>query len=282
MEFPKVSIIILNWNGLKDTIECLESLKKIMYPNYEVIVVDNNSSGKDASVINRKFKNYIKLIKNEKNYGFTKGNNIGAKYAKGDYLLFLNNDTIVEKDFLKFLVDALEKNKKAGIGMPVIFDYYSKEIQTSGNSFLMTGKVRLKNIYPSDLISEVDYASGAALIIKRSNFERLNGFNEKLFMYGEDLDLSLRNKNVLKKINVCVKNSHVYHKGSVSVKKKSTKWLIEHETYGRFYNILYNYAGLERIVRVLLFVSASLILNFCEFFKYRNLRIKIMMAVIFT
>ncbi len=81
---PKVSIIILNWNGLGDTIECLESLKKITYLNYEVVVVDNGSEGNDAEILEEKYRGYIKLIRNDKNYGFTGGNNIAIKWILGN------------------------------------------------------------------------------------------------------------------------------------------------------------------------------------------------------
>ena len=81
MKHSKVSIIILNWNGLGDTIECLESLKKVAYPNYDVVVVDNGSEGNDAQVLKEKFGNYIHVIQNDKNYGFAGGVNIGIHYV---------------------------------------------------------------------------------------------------------------------------------------------------------------------------------------------------------
>jgi len=94
MNYPKVSIIILNWNGLGDTIECLESLKKITYPNYEVIVVDNGSEGNDAQVLQEKFGDYIHLIQNEKNYGFAEGNNNALKTTskQKEYIPILGTD----------------------------------------------------------------------------------------------------------------------------------------------------------------------------------------------
>ena len=78
---PKVAIIILNWNGLEDTIECLESLKKMSYTNYDVIVVDNGSEGNDVEVLRDKYGEWAHIIENDKNYGYAEGNNIGLKYA---------------------------------------------------------------------------------------------------------------------------------------------------------------------------------------------------------
>jgi len=114
MENPKVAIIIVNWDGWEDTIECLESLYRIDYPNYEIIIIDNHSQ--DDSV--RRIKDYsegkeLTIIENEDNYGFAEGNNIGIRYAlkylKPKYILLLNNDTVVDKDFLKELISAGER-----------------------------------------------------------------------------------------------------------------------------------------------------------------------------
>jgi len=163
-DYPKVSIIILNWNGWEDTIECLESLYQITYPNYDVIVVDNGSEDESIEKIKEyaegnievesKFFEYsdrdkpIKIIeykreeaeagggkeediadlpsnkrmiitKNEKNYGFAEGNNIGMRYAlkalNPEYVLLLNNDTVVDKEFLGELVKVWESDEKIGI-----------------------------------------------------------------------------------------------------------------------------------------------------------------------
>ncbi|MCE5214153.1 MAG: glycosyltransferase, partial [Methanobacterium sp.] len=105
METPKVTIVIVNWNGWEDTIECLKSLYHVNYTNFNIIIVDNHSQ--DDSV--KKIKDYIEnkkliLIVNDENYGFAEGNNIGIRYAQKnfnpDYILLLNNDTIVDKEFL--------------------------------------------------------------------------------------------------------------------------------------------------------------------------------------
>src|SRR4030042_2187559 len=126
---PKVSIIILNWNGLEDTIECLNSLKKITYPNYKVILVDNGSKGNDARVLREKFGDYIHLIENDRNYGYAKGVNIGIRYAlansASEYILLLNNDTVVAPDFLNQLVKLAESDSSVGIVGPKTYYYGS-------------------------------------------------------------------------------------------------------------------------------------------------------------
>lgn len=126
-----VAIIILNWNGWKDTIECLKSLNNLNYKNYEVIVVDNGST--DNSV--EKIKEYIenkpkfKLIANEKNLGFAGGNNIGIRYALNnefEYILLLNNDTVVDENFLKPMVELLESSDDIGFVGPKTYFYDKK------------------------------------------------------------------------------------------------------------------------------------------------------------
>jgi hypothetical protein len=104
---PLVYIITINWNGIDDTIECLDSLKGITYPNCKIIVVDNGSKNNQAEKIKEKFRN-IELIKNKKNEGFVIANNQGIKLALkngADYILLLNNDTIIKNDFLNILIE---------------------------------------------------------------------------------------------------------------------------------------------------------------------------------
>src|SRR5512137_3063861 len=112
LHYPKVSIVILNWNGLADTRECLRSLQQVTYPNCEIILVDNASSGDDVRLLTDEFGDSVRVVRNEKNYGFAAGNNIGIKFAldhsSPDYVFLLNNDTTLAPDFLDELVTAAE------------------------------------------------------------------------------------------------------------------------------------------------------------------------------
>ena len=125
----KVSIIILNWNKYEETIECLDSLRNITYPNYNIILVDNGSEGPDVKILGERYGNYINIIKNDKNYGFAEGCNIGLRYALSnknpDYVLLLNNDTIVDPNFLTELVkvatDTTVVTVDLGVGADLIF-----------------------------------------------------------------------------------------------------------------------------------------------------------------
>ena len=189
MNYPKVSIIILNWNGLEDTIECLESLKKITYPNYEVIVVDNGSKGNDAQMLQERFGDYIHLIQNDRNYGFAEGNNIGIRYALDnsapDYLLLLNNDTVAAPDFLTELIKTAETDANIGIVGPKIYyyDLVGKDnvIWSAGgkiswwhlNVFYHIG-LRDGDLPKYQSIASVDWLTGSAMMFKRQIIENLS------------------------------------------------------------------------------------------------------------
>jgi GT2 family glycosyltransferase len=222
MGLPKVSIIILNWNGLNDTIECLESLKRIVYPNYEVIVVDNASSGKDVEILNKKFKNYMKLIKNDKNYGFAEGNNIAIrkiiKDGKSKYVLLLNNDTTVDKNFLNELIETAEGNNRIGVvGSKILYYYDKNKVWFSGGKIIeKIGFVRHLN--SSNVNQKTDYITGCSMLIKiKAIIQNKRAFDKSLFMYCEDIQLclDLRDKGYSLKISP---NSLVYHKISKSSK----------------------------------------------------------------
>ncbi|MBK7630774.1 MAG: glycosyltransferase family 2 protein [Ignavibacteriales bacterium] len=130
-----VFIIIINWNGYNDTNECINSILKISYPNYEILLVDNGSDKNEyEKVISLKSK--ATLIRSEKNLGFSGGNNLGIKYALdcgADYLLLLNNDTIVEPNFLNPLLKVFEEEINVGIVAPQI-NYFNepKKIWSAG------------------------------------------------------------------------------------------------------------------------------------------------------
>jgi len=212
MNLPKVSIIILNWNGLEDTIECLESLKKITYPNYGIIVVDNGSSGNDVQVLRERYQDYIRIIQNEENYGFAKGNNVGIRYAldKGvDYVLVLNNDTVVAPTFLDELVSCCEKDHKVGAVGPKLY-YYDNP-----------ARVQLPELYEKvgDAPADMETLSGVAFLVGRDVWEQVGLLDEVFYpAYCEDRDFFERLKEH-GYIIVCVPASKVYHKMSATARR---------------------------------------------------------------
>ena len=225
MNHSKVSIIILNWNGLKDTIECLESLKKITYPNYEVIVVDNGSEGNDADILEEKYKGYIRLIRNKENLGFAGGNNVGIKYAlkkyKPEYVLLLNNDIkIIQEDWLGKMVEIAEANEKIGVvGCKLI--YPDGRTQYIGTKICVKGLLWLDPTICDNFpeVFEVDAVLGACFLIKKKVLNIIGFFDEGFspFQY-EESDYCVRAK--MAGFNVCtISSAKVVHIGSASMSK---------------------------------------------------------------
>ena len=224
---PKISIIILNWNGLKDTLACLTSLAKIAYPNYEVIVVDNGSKNKEALIIKQKFPQ-INILKNKTNLGFAEGNNAAIrrilKQNQSDYILLLNNDTVVTKNFLNRLVETAQNCQNSGVLGPKIYYYRrrgkTKVIQSIGSMInLSLGKispVKQKNNCPL----AVDFVTGACLLIKTAVVKKIGLLDKKFFCVFEDADWCLRAKTAGFLI-LYVPRSVIYHKLGQTIKKTS-------------------------------------------------------------
>lgn len=273
MDSPRVSIIILNWNGWEDTIECLESLFQIIYPNFNVIVVDNASeddslkkvreycSGQlkvessyfDCDHTNKPIpifeydnlfngpetfehiknfentkssENQLILIKNDENYGFPGGNNIGIKFAlkflNQDYFLLLNNDTVVDKTFLTELIKKGKSKENVGILGPKIYFYdepntiwgagckiswkFSRGVQIGTNE-LDHGQY--------DKIKEVEYVNGSAFLIKTEVIKKIGLMDENYFLYFEESDWTLRANQAGYK-SLYVPKAQIWHKVSRS------------------------------------------------------------------
>lgn len=225
MKYPRVSIIILNWNGLKDTIECLNSIKKITYPNYETIVVDNGSSGDDVQVLRKKFGKSIRIIENKKNYGFAEGNNIAIRKVmnekKSNYVLLLNNDTVVDKRFLDGLVKVAESDEKIGIVGPKIYYYdYNgrKDVIWFAGGKINWWLGRPYNI-KEDNREYTDFITGCCMLIPIEKLKKVGLFDKTYFAYFEDADLCERFKRGGFKFKISEK-SKIWHKTHKSTGKE--------------------------------------------------------------
>lgn len=267
---PRVAIIILNWNGWKDTLECLESVYRIDYPSYDVVVLDNGS--KDDSI--QKIKDYLSgsvsvdskffsyrsenkpinllelskeeaeaaiaedetmaglpsdrrliLIKNDQNYGFTEGNNIGIRYAlralNPDYVLFLNNDTAVDEAFLRELVEVAKSDPSIGFAGPKVFYYdflgRTDVISVAGIDLLMDkGFYHRIGAGESDLgqcdkVRVVDLIEGSCLLANCQALRNVGLFNPLYFAYWEENDLCVRGAEAGYK-SIYVPKSRIWHK----------------------------------------------------------------------
>lgn len=233
MNHPKVSIVILNWNGLDDTLECLESLKKVDYPNYEIIVVDNGSRGNDAQLLQERFGDYIQLIQNDKNYGLGKGFNIGIQYAlennHSDYVLIMNNDMVVDANFLDELVRVAKGNEKIGLVGPKIY-YYDykgrKDVIWSAGGSIRRWSVKISHQIGEDdddlpsyqAVTSVDWINGAALLIKKQLAEGVGLLDPWYFFANVDVEYCLRARKHGFKV-IYVPTAKLWHKVGVSAKK---------------------------------------------------------------
>lgn len=221
MNTPKVSIIILNWNGLKDTLECLKSVYAGDYDHYEVIVVDNGSTDGSPNEIKALFPKVV-LLENGKNLGFAGGNNAGMRYAleKGcDYLWLLNNDTIVEIDTLSKIISTAEKDERIGLVSPLIYHFSNPaKVQFCGAYFDYDNfsVKHLGDISELTVLNQKDISLwGTALLIKSKIIDKVGILNEKYFAYAEDEEYSLR---VLRAgfLNKMDYNARIFHKGHVA------------------------------------------------------------------
>jgi GT2 family glycosyltransferase len=213
----KVCIIILNWNGREFLKNCLNSIKKnVSFKNYKVIVVDNGSKDGSQNMIKKRFKE-VDLIENKKNNGFSGGNNQGMKHAlkKYDpcYVYLLNNDTLVEKNWLEEAIKCAESKKEIGI-------VGSKQLTFDRRPAISAGWIRLLGIkyYYGNQEKEVNWVSGAGFLIKKEVLEKI-GFLDEIYnpVYYEETDLEKRAILAGFKVIHCPKSIFL-HKGGVDVK----------------------------------------------------------------
>lgn len=231
MNNPRVSIIILNWNGLTDTIECIRSIKKADYNNFEIIVVDNASKNNEAGELKSIFGDYINIIKNEKNLGFTGGNNTAfekvIKDNRSKYVLLLNNDTVVDKNFLGELIEVGENDEKIGMmGSKIMYYDRPKIIWSAGGSVSRIFK-KVKNIGINkedgsnySVSREFEYLSGCSLLIRSDLIKKIGGFDDIFFTYFDETDLCFRAREKGYKL-LFVPKSIIFHKVSKSTGVRS-------------------------------------------------------------
>jgi GT2 family glycosyltransferase len=212
---PLVSIIIVNYNGKDLLKDCLESIKKIDYTNYEIILVDNNSSDDSMEFVKENYLN-IQIIKLDSNFGFAYPNNIGAKKARGKFLLFLNNDTIVEPNFLTELLKPFALDPKIAICQSLLLKP-NGDVDSSGDFIDSIGVTFSSHEKPAE-IKEIFSAKAASMLMKKDIFEKLEGFDEKFFASFEDVDIGWRARILGYKI-VVNPHSIVYHVGGETIKK---------------------------------------------------------------
>ncbi|MDO5836488.1 MAG: glycosyltransferase family 2 protein [Methanobacterium sp.] len=311
---PRVSIIILNWNGWKDTLECLESIFQIKYPNYDVIVVDNASQDDSVNQIKRYAQGFLTvesdfikysslnkpmkvfefseeeyfilenkgvdfthissgkkiiILKNKKNYGYAQGNNLAINFAmknlQCDYILILNNDTVVHKYLLQEMVDTAIINEKAGAITPKVYyyDYNGRQdvISHAGEKFNLyigrgkrCGKDQIDN-GQCDQTRKVDTIEGCSILLKTEILQEVGLFDPLYFAYWEDTDLSFRIRQQGYEL-LYVPQAMIWHKIGVS-------W----DSYFSYF-VIYHYLVRNRLIFMWRFASALQKTTFTIFFIF--------------
>ena len=265
----KISVVILNYNGEKYLKKFLPSIIKYSDKKLSSIyLIDNNSSDNSISLVKQKFPS-IKVIHNKNNYGYSKGYNIGLRNIKSDYIVLINNDVEVGKNWLLPMFNSMEQNNEIGSCQPKILSYKNKtSFEYAGASggyidFLgypycrgrIFDTIELdKGQYDSP--KEIFWSSGACMMIRNKLFKELGGFDETFYAHMEEIDLCWRIKRLGLK-NFCFPKSRVYHLGGGTLEYNNPK-----KTYLNFRNNLIMICKNEPLVSLLIKLPIRLFLDF--------------------
>lgn len=281
----KLSIVIVHYKNDKDLIECLNSLyAREIRQSFEVIIVDNSENNSLQDILNRKKYKQLKYVFSQKNLGYGSGMNLGAKYAKGEFLFILNPDVVFNTDIISALINSFN-DKQIGIVAPLLYTTEDK-IMDQGAKDLTPFKALVKysfidKIFPNNPISkdfweknwkknklnEVDNVPGTAFIIKKDLFEKIGGFDEKFFLYFEEFDLCKRVREAGYKIYIN-SNLKLIHKWGTSTSLlknkdevfKRSRFYFFKKHYGLFSAILLE--SFLSINKVSLFLLTIILLSF--------------------
>ena len=239
------SVIVVNYNGKEHLARCLESLSSTK--EAEIIVVDNASSDGSADLVKSAFPE-VQLIRSQTNLGFGEGCNMGARVAKGDYLAFINPDTIVEQDWLDALINALKNRPDAGMATSQILQMDQPDrISACGNDIHISGLTlgrgmgQIRDSFPE--IEEVTAISGASFCVRSDTFYQIGGFDQDFFLYMEDTDLSLRMRLSGYKC-LYAPQSVVYHDYTLNISPRKTFY----QERNRYLMLLKNYRWLTLLI----------------------------------
>jgi hypothetical protein len=273
---PFVSVIILNFNGESCLEKCLSSVLRTEYSNFEVIFVDNASTDSSLSLVEEAFGNdqRLRIFRNNENLGFSAGNNVGFGYSKGHYIVFLNNDTIVDPYWLAYLVDAMEKDQTIGLAQSMILTINSNEVQTAGWLFsdYLVFQRAIGEGEASDIkflpTFEVSFACGAAMIISRELVEEIGLFDSKIPFYYDDTLLSFKTWLADKRV-VTVSKSKIRHVGGAT-----KPWNIYFMTFqglrAKILLIFDVYFNLDDLVKALFIFIHSIFVGLLFLVKRKN------------
>jgi GT2 family glycosyltransferase len=271
VQAPSVTVVVLNYNGWSDTIECVTSLLKISYSHYQIIVVDNGSTDESPAKLSGFLdSDHIPLLQTGKNRGIAGGNNFGIRHAlegNAELIVVLSSDTTVEPDFLTKLVEVAVSDERIGaVGAKILYYNDPKYIWFAGATInpWLTRAPHLGANQPDSTFSgpwEVDVLMGCVMLVKRAVFEQLGLFDERYFFQNEDLEFSCRVKRAGWQIKVCME-SRIYHKVGRTITPASyDRWY--YATKNRLLFIKENLSFSQRITSKMFF-AATRPLKFIE------------------
>lgn len=239
-ESPTVSLIVLNWNGQEYLRACMTSLSGLDYPEPEIVMVDNGSTDDSVSYVAEEFRT-VSIIETGRNLGYAGGMNVGIDHTNSDIVVLLNNDIIVEKDWLTELVRCMESDKRIGIAGCKIFFADNKRLQHAGGYVSLP--LGLPNHYgygeedsgDYDAMLDVQYVTGAAMAIRRPVLDQLNGMDAGFFpIYFEDVDICFRAREKGWRV-VYAPESRLVHLESATMVRDSYSYLLRfHQGRMRF------------------------------------------------
>ena len=216
---PLLSVIIPNWNGKHFLTECIDSLKEQTFRDFEIILVDNGSTDGSAEFAEKRYGDFIRIIRNDKNLGFTGGNNVGIQASKGEYIVLLNNDTWADPRWLEELAKATRFDPPIRMWGSKVCSYYQRDrIEGVGELIYWDGLCRARGQYEQDhgqynAMEEILFPPGCGAMYRKSLLDEIGLFDEDFFTYADDSDVGIRARLAGWKC-LYVPSAIVYHKNS--------------------------------------------------------------------
>jgi GT2 family glycosyltransferase len=221
--FPMVYAITLNWNGKDDTLELLDSLRRLDYPNYRIVVVDNGSEDESVAAFRRMFPDVI-VLENGRNLGYADGFNVGLEYAYqqgADYFLILNNDTMIDASAMMELVKVAEQDEKIGFVSGKVYWYNDPNtLQTVGrlnDPIILAGNHVGGNEVDQgqhDEVRDYDFVDDVYLLVRRDVYGQVGGYDPNFFLYYEETDWCARVRRAGFRV-VYTPGAKIWHKGNI-------------------------------------------------------------------
>jgi len=219
---PQVHVLLLNWNGWRDTVECLRSLERLDYTNFRVLAVDSGSTDDSVQRIREVFPE-VEIMELGKNFGFSGGNNHGIRAALqrgAEYVWLLNNDTKVDPGALRAMVEKAETDPKIGaVGSAIYCLDAPNRLQAWGGGYINFWLGRSRHFLGPVVDEKIQFLTGASLLLRRPVLESVGLLDEGFFAYWEDSDYCFRVRKAGWRLAVAG-NSRIWHRATATMEKK--------------------------------------------------------------